>query len=183
MNQKNTVVLIVDVQNALMEAHPFREEELTDNLKAIIHNARQRSLEVVYVRHDGGEGDELALGTRGWQIFDATAPQEGERIFEKCFNSAFKDTGLGEYLKEKKITEIILGGLQTEYCIDATCKSAFERGFHVWIPAHTTSTFDNDYFTAEQLTEYFEKKMWDGRYADIRPVEEIIEKMKNFPIS
>ena len=42
MNQKNTVVLIVDVQNALMEAHPFREEELTDNLKAIIHNARQR---------------------------------------------------------------------------------------------------------------------------------------------
>ena len=94
-----------------------------------------------------------------------------------------KDTGLEEYLKEKKITDIILGGLQTEYCIDATCKSAFERGFHVWIPAHTTSTFDNDYFTAEQLTEYFEKKMWDGRYADVRPVEEIIEKMKNFPIS
>ena len=30
MNEKNTVVLIVDVQNALMEAHPFREEELTE---------------------------------------------------------------------------------------------------------------------------------------------------------
>lgn len=99
MNQKNTVVLIVDVQNALMEAHPFREEELTDNLKAIIHNARQRGMEVIYVRHDGGEGDELALGTQGWQIFDATAPQEGERIFEKRFNSAFKDTGLGGIFK------------------------------------------------------------------------------------
>ena len=93
MNQKNTVVLIVDVQNALMEAHPFREEELTDNLKVIIHNARRTGLEVVYVRHDGGEGDELALGTQGWQIFDAAAPQEGERIFEKRYNSAFKDTG------------------------------------------------------------------------------------------
>ena len=44
MNQKNTVVLIVDVQNALMEAHPFREEELTDNLKVIIHNARRTGL-------------------------------------------------------------------------------------------------------------------------------------------
>ena len=70
MNQKNTVVLIVDVQNALMEAHPFREEELTDNLKVIIHNARQRGMEVVYVRHDGGEGDELALGTVSYTHLD-----------------------------------------------------------------------------------------------------------------
>ena len=135
------------------------------------------------MRHDGGEGEELALGTQGWQIFDATAPQEGERVFEKRYNSAFKDTGLGEYLQEKKITEIILGGLQTEYCIDATCKSAFERGFHVWIPAQTASTFDNDYFTAERLVEYFEKKMWDERYAYVRPLDKIIGKIKIFPNS
>ncbi len=133
MNQKNTVVLIVDVQNALMEAHPFREEELTDNLKVIIHNARRTGLEVVYVRHDGGEGDELALGTQGWQIFDAAAPQEGERIFEKRYNSAFKDTGLGEYLKEKKITEIILGGCRQNIVsmphVSPLLKGAFTYGF------------------------------------------------------
>lgn len=70
MKRENTIVLIVDMQNALMEAHPFREEELKENLKAVIGTARQRGIEVIYVRHDGGEGDELAYATQGWQIYD-----------------------------------------------------------------------------------------------------------------
>ena len=74
------------------------------------------------------KGTSSPLGTRAGRYSMLQPLQEGERIFEKCYNSAFKDTGLEEYLKEKKITDIILGGLQTEYCIDATCKSAFERG-------------------------------------------------------
>lgn len=179
MKRENTIVLIVDMQNALMEAHPFREEELKENLKAVIGTARQRGIEVIYVRHDGGEGDELAYATQGWQIYDGVSPQEGERIFDKTYNSAFKETRLDAYLREKKITDIILGGLQTEYCIDATCKSAFEKGYHVCIPVHTTSTFDNDYFSAEQLTAYFERKMWNGRYASVRLPEDVIRKMEN----
>lgn len=178
MKRENTIVLIVDMQNALMEAHPFREEELKENLKEVIGTARQKSIEVIYVRHDGGKGDELAFGTRGWQICDGVSPQEGERIFDKCYNSAFKETGLDAYLREKKITDIILGGLQTEYCIDATCKSAFEKGYHVWIPVHATSTFDNEYFSAEQLTAYFERKMWNGRYASVWPVSELVHEIE-----
>lgn len=44
---------------------------------------------------------------------------------------------------------------------------------------HTTSTFDNDYFSAEQLTAYFERKMWNGRYASVRLPEDVIRKMEN----
>lgn len=64
-------------------------------------------------------------------------------IFDKNVNSAFKSTGLLEYLKQKEETEIIVVGLQTDYCIDATIKAGFEHGFKMIVPAGTNSTFDN----------------------------------------
>ena len=118
-------VLIVDVQKALVEAHPYREEEFLQELENLADSARKAGTEIIYVRHDGGAGDELESGTEGWKIHEAVEPKTGERIFDKSFNSAFLETDLEEYLKEKQITDLILMGMQTEYCIDATCKAAF----------------------------------------------------------
>ena len=33
-------------------------------------------------------------------------------------------------------------GLQTEFCLDATVESAFDRGYKVYLPHGTNSTFD-----------------------------------------
>ena len=52
-------------------------------------------------------------------------------------------------------------GLQTNYCIDASVKSAFERGFDVIIPEGTNSTFDNDYMNAETTVRYYNGDVWE----------------------
>ncbi|WP_390892552.1 isochorismatase family protein [Listeria booriae] len=39
-------------------------------------------------------------------------------MFDKTVNSAFKDSGLLEYLISKDENKLIIAGLQTEYCID-----------------------------------------------------------------
>ena len=46
--------------------------------------------------------------------------------------------------------EVRLLGLQTNFCIDATVKSAFERGYKVIVPQGANSTFDSDYMTGEE---------------------------------
>ena len=140
-------VLIVDVQKALVEAHPYREEEFLQELENLADSARKAGTEIIYVRHDGGAGDELESGTEGWKIHEAVEPKTGERIFDKSFNSAFLETDLEEYLKEKQITDLILMGMQTEYCIDATCKAAFELGYGVVIPTGATTTYDNEFMS------------------------------------
>ena len=63
--------------------------------------------------------------------------------------------------------------MQTEYCVDATCKVAFELGFQVIIPRNTTTTFDCDFATGEALAKYYEEQIWAGRYASVVPVEEV----------
>jgi len=174
---KNTALLVVDVQTALINFHPYNETEVVANIVKLVETARQNSIEVIYVRHDGGTGTPLAYGTEGWQIFSEVAPLEGEKVFEKTFSSAFRNTGLRNYLDGKGITDFVLVGMQTDYCIDTTCRIAFEFGYNVIIPAGATTTFDNSLATAEKLIEYFEQKLWGKRFADVMPVEEVMAKM------
>ena len=173
MNQ--TILLVVDVQTALVEEHPYNEQNVIDNIRKLIYAARNNDKEVIYVRHDDGVGSELEYDTDGWQILDAIAPEAKEKVFEKQYNSSFLKTGLKEYLDNKKVSTIILVGLQTEYCIDTTCKSAFEFGYQIIIPEATNTTFDNEYLTGEKLYEYYNYKIWNKRFAKIMSVKETID--------
>ena len=61
----NTVLMVVDVQNRLINEHPYNEKKVVGNIKKLIEAARNNEKEVIYVRHDDGEGTELEKGTYG----------------------------------------------------------------------------------------------------------------------
>lgn len=126
---------------------------------------RQRA-EIIYIRHDSGKTG-FTAGCTGHEIHKALAPKDGERIFDKRFNSAFLDTGLHGHLQDKGIKNIILTGLRTEYCIDATCKAAFERDYMVYVPKWAHTTFDNGPFSAAQLIAFYEERIWNNRFAKV----------------
>ncbi len=171
---ENTVLLVVDVQTSLIKEHPYNELQVLANISKLLGTAREHGLEVVYVRHEDEEGGDLERGSEGWEIYSDIAPVAGEKIFDKHFNSAFLKTGLREYLIDRKVDTIILVGLQTEYCIDATCKAAFEHGFRILIPEETNTTFDNEFMSGEKVYEYYNNKIWNHRFAQIMPMEEVI---------
>ena len=171
----NMVLLVVDVQRALIEEHPYNACKVVENIKKLITAARENKIEVLYVRHDDGKGEELEYGTEGWQIYAEVAPADGERIFDKRYNSAFLDTGLKEYLDNWQVDTIVLVGMQTEYCIDATVKVAFEYGYKLFIPEGTNTTFDNEYLTGDKLYCFYNHKIWNRRYAAVIPVEEAVK--------
>ncbi|MDF2882132.1 MAG: amidase [Clostridiaceae bacterium] len=170
-----SILLVVDVQTALIEAHPYNEQNVIDNIKKLISVARDNQKEVIYVRHDDGKGEDLEYGTDGWQIYYEIKPYNAEKVFEKQYNSAFLKTGLKEYLDSKKTNTIILTGLQTEYCIDTTCKAAFEYGYKIIIPEETNTTFDNEYLTGEELYKFYNYKIWNNRFAKVLSVDEAIK--------
>ena len=174
----NIVLMVVDVQNALIMEHPYNEQRVIENIKKLILTARNNNKEVLYVRHDDGKGTELEQGTDGWQIYDEISPNAGELIFEKQYNSAFHKTGLREYLESKDIDTIILVGLQTEYCIDATCKSAFDYGYKIIIPEATNTTYDNEYLSGEKLYEFYNYKIWDKRFANVLSIDDVIKSLE-----
>ena len=96
------VLLVIDTQNLITNQELYHFNGFETAVKALISSARGNGGEVIYVRHDDGEGAELTKGTPGFEIYEGFSPQPGEKIFDKNVNSSFKGTGLLEYLTEKK---------------------------------------------------------------------------------
>ncbi|MSR91508.1 cysteine hydrolase family protein [Inconstantimicrobium porci] len=176
---KNMVLLVIDVQNALVEDQPYRCEEVIQNIKSLIDTARSNDVEVLYVCHDDGKGSELEKGTYGWQVYDLIAPVQGEKIIDKNFNSAFHRTKLRDYLEEKKIKSLMIIGMQTEYCVDTTIKSAFDYEYKMYIPEGANTTFDNDRLSGEVIHRFYNQDIWDKRFADVISMDEALKIIKN----
>ncbi len=167
-------LLVIDVQSAFEGSGLSREAETFDNIRRLICLCRQNGVPVVYIQHDGGPGDPFERGTAGWRIAHDVAPAAGEFVIEKRFNSAFRQTTLREHLRELRAENLLLCGMQTEYCVDATCKVAFEYGYRVTIASGAVTTFDNNYLTGGKLTRYYETTIWNHRYARVASMEELI---------
>ena len=172
------VLLVVDVQKLITNEKLYNFYTFISNVKLLIEKARKNNVEVIYVRHDDGEGQALTKGANGFEIYNEIAPMPNERIFDKFVNSSFNGTGLLEYLRGKGEKEIIVVGLQTEYCIDATVKCGFEHDFRVIVPEYSNSTFDNEFMIAEQSYKYYNEFMWKNRYAECVSVEKAVEMME-----
>ncbi|MGN0143684.1 MAG: cysteine hydrolase family protein, partial [Clostridium sp.] len=156
----------------------YKFDLFVSNVKKIISEARTNNIEVIYIRHDDGAGHELTKGTEGYDIYEEFKPVNEEKIFDKVFNSAFKETGLLEYLRDKGEKDIIIVGLQTDYCIDATIKCGFEHGFNMIVPAYTNTTIDNEFMSAEQSYRYHNEFMWNGRYAECISLEDALRRIR-----
>lgn len=133
-------------------------------------------MEVLYVQHDDGPGKEYDKATERYEIFEEFAPKENEKRFHKNVNSAFHSmTGLTEYLLSTGEKKLMVIGVSTDYCMDATIKSGFEKGFELYVPAYTNSTYDNPYFDKETTYKYFNEFIWPYRYAHTISLEEAIQ--------
>lgn len=159
------VLLVVDTQKAIINSRLYQFDLFESHVKKLIDKARDNGIEVIFVRHDDGVGNELTKGNNGFEVYERFQPKDNEIIFDKNVNSSFKDTGLLECLNKKEEKTIIIVGLQTDYCIDATIKAGFEHGFKMIVPENTNSTFDNQFMTAEQTYRYYNEFIWNGRYA------------------
>lgn len=170
-------LLIVDAQKLIMTDDLYRYDDFIANVQSLILHARQNQIEVIYVQHD--DGYELTKSLPGFEVADEFVPAAYEKIFVKHVNSAFRDTGLLEYLKEMGEKQIIVAGLQTDYCIDATIKCGFEHGLQMIVPEYCNTSIDNEFMTGEQTYRYYNEKMWNKRYATCTSMEEALQMMYN----
>ena len=168
------ILLVVDMQKGIVDEELYAFDTFMDRTVRLIDAARKNNTEVIFVQHNAGEGSGLSVGDEDFEIIDRIRPKQGEKVYVKTINSCFGNSDFKAYMKQQEDKRLMIVGLQTNYCIDATVKSAFERGYEVIIPEGTNSTFDNDYMTGETAVRYYNEDVWDG-LADVVPFEEALE--------
>ncbi len=167
-------LIVIDIQKGITDERLYDFDGFINNVTNIIDTARKNGVELIYVQHDDGPGTGFSVGDKDFGIAEQVAPRAGEKIFVKKINSFFGNKELAEYLEKEDDKDVMIVGLQTNFCIDASVKSAFERGFRVIIPEGTNSTFDNSYMDAETTYRYYNEMMWPKRFAECVSLEDAI---------
>ena len=150
-------LIVIDIQEGLVKENPYNAKNFISNTKAIIQHFRDQNIEVIFIRHSEDEGL-LATGSDNWQVYHELKPQENEKIFNKYYNSIFKDTV----------------GMQVEFCIDTSVKVGFEYGYNITIVEDAISTFDNEYLPADTILSFYKEKIWRNRFAQLKTTNEML---------
>ncbi len=59
--------MVIDTQKSITNEKLYRFDTFVSNVKETINKARENSIEVIYIRHDDGDGGDLAKGTEGFE--------------------------------------------------------------------------------------------------------------------
>ena len=171
------ILLVLDAQIWLTNKDLYCYERFENGTKLLIETARKNNIEVIYVQHDNGVGSGFSRGDDGFEINKEFCPRENEIRYIKTVSSAFCGTGLKEYIEDIGEDTVVIVGLLTNFCMDATIKSAFEMGLNVIVPEGTNTTFDNPYMDKETTYKYYNEFIWPNKFAECITVEETIQRM------
>lgn len=170
---KQTALLVVDAQvNMFTEGEAvFGAESLLQKMSYLIAKARTVRAPVIYVQNSGGLNDPDLPGTPGWYIHPAVSPISGEVIVQKHTPDAFFETGLRWELELRQIKRLIIMGVQTEMCVDATCHRAFALGYELTLVKDGHSTFDTPEQSAIEIIDRYNRE-W-GAFANLVEAKQV----------
>ena len=140
--ERKSALLIVDVQNGVVSG-AYNRGAVIANINTLITKARAKGVPVIWVQHFNKH---MPIGSFAWEVVPELLMESGDQRINKRFNSAFEETNLQEILDEGQITDIVLVGAQTNWCIRATAYATLERGYDLTLisDAHTTEALDLD---------------------------------------
>ena len=147
-----TALLIIDVQQGLCEGEgqAFGADGVIARINSVAQRMRQVGLPVVFIQHESGPGY-LEHGTPAWQLASGLHTQTGDRFVRKTTPDSFLRTGLHELLQSHGVTDLIICGMHTEFCVDTTTRRALALGYPVTLVEDGHTSAGNAVLTAPQV--------------------------------
>ncbi len=152
---KHALIVIDMQQGSFTDAAPKHDAEgLVNRLNSLADAVRAKNGVVVFVQHDGPQGDPHHLDLPGWKLLPALDVRLGDTIIRKNSCDAFLHTGLEEFLHSHSIERLIIAGCATDYCVDTTVRSALARGYSTVVPLDGHTTSNRAHLPAEKIIEH-----------------------------
>ncbi len=156
-----TALLVIDVQTAMFTdgESPHRASDVLGVIASLQDRARASQTPVIFVRHHDLGYEPMSPGHPGFEVHEAVAPLPGEAVIDKQSCDAFCETPLRALLDDLDVSRVVIAGMQTDLCIDSTCRGALHRGYDVVLAADGHSTWDNGVITAAQIIAHHNKAL------------------------
>lgn len=156
-------LIIVDLQKGIVgPAGADRVAGVVKNARALADAFRQRNLPVVLVNVVGMSPGRVEQG-RGMnpgqlpadfaELIPELNQQPQDHLVTKRARGAFSSTDLEEYLKARKVTQVVVIGISTSSGVESTARQAYELGFNVTlaVDAMLDSTPDGHNYSVTRI--------------------------------
>jgi len=135
-------MIVVDMQAGLLNGPPKHDlPGVIDRINLLTAMVRRQPGRVVWIRHCGRPGDGFEPGTPGWEFLPALVREPADIVIEKRLNDPFAGTALQQTLDPIAPDRVLVAGWATDFCVDATVRSAVAHNHHVVVVSdgHTLS--------------------------------------------
>ncbi|MBN1186279.1 MAG: cysteine hydrolase [Bacteroidales bacterium] len=144
-----TALIIIDIQNDYFDKGTMTlvgSDIASNNAKLILENFRADSLPVIHIQHIATipTATFFLPNTKGAEIHDNVKPIGQEKIIVKHYPNSFRETELLDYLKGENISDLVICGMMTHMCIDATARAAKDYGFNITLIGDACATKDQE---------------------------------------
>jgi len=131
-------LLIIDIQRDYFPggAYPLAEPDgAARTARRVLEAFRAAGEPVVHLQHvwDASDATFMRPGTDGVEIHPAVEPVAGETVLEKAAPNGFVGTPLEQHLRDAGVDALVVGGMMSSMCVDATVRAAADLGFQVTV--------------------------------------------------
>ena len=140
-----TALLIIDIQNDYFPGGSMELEgadAAAAHASSILNRFRREKQPVIHVRHlSTRPGATFFIpGTAGAEIHPKVKPLGEEAVIEKNFPNSFRNTPLQAELEKRGVKNLVVAGMMTHMCVDATVRHAADLGYKVTLLGNACAT-------------------------------------------
>ena len=144
---KNTALLVIDVQNDYFADGnmPLHQPEIAlQHINQLEQHFKENQQPIIYIQHVQLEATRsfFIKDTEGVDLHAGLDITADSMIIEKHFPNSFFQTDLKQLLDQFNVDKLIITGMMTHMCVDATTRAAKELGYDTIVVADATATRD-----------------------------------------
>jgi nicotinamidase-related amidase len=186
-----TALLLVDIQREYFPGGAMPLEgaaEAASQAKKLLAHFRYNHLPAVFIQHVSlsPEATSFRPDSPGVSLYSSIRPLPGEAVVRKHHPNSFRETNLLELLRTDEVSRLVICGMMTHMCIDATVRAACDDGFECIIAADACATRDLA-FAGETVPAAMVQRAFlaalKGTYAEVTTTGEIVTMVQQLALS
>lgn len=153
----NKALLVIDMQKgSFTEVTPrFDTNGVVSRINQLSSAFRKTNQPVVFIQHDGAGTGEFEKQTWEWELLDDLEVKPTDIFINKYANDVFYNSKLQLSLEELNVTELVITGCATDFCVESTIQSAMTKDFDITVISDGHTTGERPNLTSKQVIEHY----------------------------
>jgi nicotinamidase-related amidase len=148
-------LIVIDMQVGLLSGPPKHDlPGVIGRINQLAGMVRERSGKVIWIQHCGRPDEDFEPGEPGWSFLPGMDRRPADIVVRKTLNDPFAGTDLQAVLSDIAPDRVLVAGWATDFCVDATVRSAVSKGYDVVAVADGHTLNDRPHLDARSVIRH-----------------------------